>query len=104
MIKIRSKNLEAALAFLYVNKGKEYLPDEIKEQACIFTLADRVPLIVKCSHASTGRMLRRAEQKGTAYHGLILRRGSVRNATDTDDLATFYLDFPTDEEIKNGRA
>lgn len=49
-------------------------------------------------------MLRRAEQKGTVYQSLVLRRGSVRNATDTDDLATFYLDFPTDEEIKNGRA
>ena len=91
MIKIRSKNLEAALAFLYVNKGKEYLPDEIKEQACIFTLADRVPLIVKCSHASTGRMLRRSEQRGDEYLGLRLRRGSRRNAEDNEDLTTYYL-------------
>jgi hypothetical protein len=45
-------------------------------------------------------MLRRAEQNRTIYRGLILRRGSVRNTTDTDDLATFYLDeiTPNDPE------
>ena len=106
--KIKSQNLETALVFLERHQGEQFTPDAIKERARVeyegdgFIMPHTERII--CSHASAGRMLRRAEQKGTAYHGLILRRGSVRNATDTDDLATFYLDFPTDEEIKNGRA
>jgi len=82
--KIKSMNLEAALLFLCHKQGP-FPPTTFS---------------VKCSHASTGRMLRRAEQNRTIYQGLILRRGSVRNTTDTDDLATFYLDeiTPNDPE------
>jgi hypothetical protein len=103
--KIKSMNLEAALLFLCHKQGQQFTPDAIKEQTLIDVYRNGpafppTTFSVKCSHASTGRMLRRAEQNRTIYQGLILRRGSVRNTTDTDDLATFYLDeiTPNDPE------
>lgn len=95
---IKSKNLEAALEFMFLNLGLKFTPDAIKET--VNSNYGGYRGAIDCSHASTGRMLRRAEQNRTIYQGLILRRGSVRNATDTDDLATFYLDdiTPNDPE------
>ena len=91
---IKSKNLEAALEFMFANLGKKFTPDAIKERACLLQNTGGLALIytVKCSHASTGRMLRRAEVKCTVYKGHELMRDTRRNATDTDDIAVFYLD------------
>ena len=78
------------MMFLYIHAGKEFLPDEIKEQAWVADV-DRKIYRVKCSHASTGRMLRRSEQRGDEYMGLRLCRGSRRNVEDNEDLTTYYL-------------
>ena len=86
---IKSKNLEAALEFMFANLGEKFTPDAIKET--VNSNYGGYRGAIDCSHASTGRMLRRAELKGTIYKGHILLRDTRRNATDTDDIAVFYL-------------
>jgi hypothetical protein len=86
---IKSKNLEAALEFLFLNLGLKFTPDAIKET--VNSNYGGYRGAIDCSHASTGRMLRRAEVKCTVYKGHELMRDTRRNATDTDDIAVFYL-------------
>ena len=92
---VKSMNLKVALEFLYRDIGTAYTPDAIKERAVIEFPGDGFAMPhterITCSHASTGRMLRRAEVKGTVYKGHELMRTSRRNEADTDDIAIFYL-------------
>jgi hypothetical protein len=92
---IKSVNLRVALEFLYRDIGRAYTPDAIKERAVIEFPGDGFTLPhterIACSHASTGRMLRRAEVKGTVYKSHELKRTTRRNDADTEDIAIFYL-------------
>lgn len=87
---VKSENLKAALAFLFANLGEKFTPDTIKETVNKdYSGYERK---INCSHASTGRMLRRAEVNCTVFNGHELKRDTRRNATDTDDIAVFYLE------------
>ena len=86
---VKQTNLDKALEFLLVADGKGYTPDYIKEHTTI-----------TCSHASIGRILRRAEQAGRLYDGRRLRRAYYRSEVNNEDIVTFYLDFtPVTEQL-----
>jgi len=77
---VKRGDLLPALGFLFVYKGSFFTPDAVKERANL-----------KTSHATVGKMFRRAVTAGTEYDGLRLERRYRWNEAGTDELAVYGL-------------
>jgi len=77
---VKRGDLLPALGFLSVYKGSFFTPDAVKERARLAT-----------SHATVGKMFRRAVAADTRYNGLRLERRYRMNEAGTDELAVYGL-------------